>query len=283
MSLYIPSYFLHVDIIVPEGNRDAFQKQMANFLRLDGFRRLDPANQWSLVLALRTPDPFATQLLEAVGGAHEDGIEKQGGRVRDVLERGNKGTSRQVYRYVHLWNIPDTNDLNVAAIMNACADDPVYMALDALVAREIQDLVVQIEWPSADVATNAPTPGNGEFVRVRRQFKSKDLGAYVYNVPSLLPALARAGWTSFGHYESATGLLNTFTEFWHTNRSARNSHLLETMSNAFGPPPENPKAPTNDTQAASIIWNKIKDLDPYEKRERLIQYLPAVNQISALQ
>jgi hypothetical protein len=268
MSLFVPKYFLHVDLLVPESNQKEFENAVSLFQKEDSFHRVDPSNTWKLVFGLRTPDHFTTPLLDPVEDKHLKGIQKRPGRIRDVLRKAHEG-SRQVFRYIHLWSIPDSEELNVAELMNACADDFLYMKIDALVAREIQNLVVQMEFPGVDVdIKNVPEPGKGEFVRVIRQFRTKDLGTYVYNVPALLPALAAAKWTTFGHYESATGLLNRFTEFWHTPDGGEESHHRESMAAAF-----KHAKPDTYLQKAKEIWNEVDALDPAEKRERLVRYI----------
>lgn len=192
-------YYLHVDLIVPASNEKEFEETVSEFLRRDGFRRLNPEFDNELVLALKTPKPFVSSGYERFQSA-------------DSYQRDSRHEKKQqVFRYVNLWSVPDLNDLDLAQMMSRAADDELYTRLNSLVARELQNYVIRVQWLSG-----RPAVATNRVIRVTRQFTTENLGIYLFKIGALFPLLEENGWVTLGHYQNVTGPLNTVTEFWQT-------------------------------------------------------------------
>jgi hypothetical protein len=244
-------YYLHVDLIVPASKAREYETLTEKFLKWGGFRRLEPSFDNELVLALKTPEAFKY-------AGHEPYQSAQG-----QYEQRDRRPSldEPVFRYVNLWRVRDLADLDLAQVMTRCADDDLYTDIDALVAREVQNYVVRTRWleqPSA-VPTDAT-----HYVRVIRQFDSKDLGAYLFKAGALLPFLARHDWYASGHFQNITGRLNTVIEFW---RTKNNNHERRTMDSVLADI-EGTAGPAPSIQTMLIA--PFRELPQTEVRESLV-------------
>jgi hypothetical protein len=191
-------YFLHVELLVTEDKAPEFEAQVREFIERGAFRRFDPTADLRIVGGLRTPKPF------------EYRPEPSGGEEGQVLTRDPLGGQR-VYRYVNLWTVQSLAGLDLAPIMNASADDDLYIAIDKLVASEVQEFVVRMKWPGDEPVKRL----DGSFVRVTRHFyNSRDLNVYTYDVPVIRPLQEKNGIRNIGYFQTATGRLETVTEFW---------------------------------------------------------------------
>ena len=212
-------YFLHVELIVRKSDDEAFRTNVAQFLNTDGgFARLVPGFKSTLVLALRTLRPFDYDGFERY---QSDAVEPRdkwwdyprrnpGGDTAKTATAVSAPAKEPAYRYIHLWRVPDLADLDLVRVMKLCADDALYIAVDKLVAREVQDFVARVRW-----AGGLPDPTDARrYVRVVRQFRSEDVGTYLFQSGALLPVLEAKGWHSLGAFQTVTGLLNTVIEFW---------------------------------------------------------------------
>ncbi len=224
--------FLHVDLVVSVTDSGEFERRMTRFLGPDNaFEGLVPGCGFELVLALRTKEAFDYTR----NGAYQDRIPAAGSGEKDadalLSSRENvyynrhlmihkDGTLEKVYGYVHVWKVPELTTKRLVKMMTACAEDQNYMAIDALVVREHQDLVRGV--PGFNFVSGPH--GSGRFVRVIRRFDSKDLGRYLFDVGALLPVLEdQSGWRALGQYQNITGSLNTITEFWRAPEETQNN------------------------------------------------------------
>jgi hypothetical protein len=192
-------YFLHVDILVEEKNARTFEGMVERLVRKQVESRSGAfyAARWQLELALKAVRPFEFEPSE-----------RSGSEVR-VLDR--RLEDKLCRRYVNLWNVPDPPD--VAEVMQQLADDSIYSGINAIVVREIQNLVLAIQYVP-DIKQSKGLPLDSKFVQVRRQFATPALGPYLFNGGALIPTIESKGWKSFGQYQNVTGHLNTVLELW---------------------------------------------------------------------
>jgi hypothetical protein len=211
-------YRLLVDMYVAEQNVKKFEHRMSKFLYPDGddqelaFRRLDSTFDNELLLALKSVSPTvlpeaqdSTQFHDNLAGARQF-------LSTDSLRRDRRDGARgKVLHYVHLWTMPDLEDLNLAKRMEFCSEDQLYMELDEAVLGEVQNLVRRVEWDD-----EFPQPNlNKTFVMATRQFAFTNLGPYLFKLRGLPPFLD--DWTQLAQVQNVTGRLNRVTEFWETS------------------------------------------------------------------
>lgn len=214
-------YYLMAEVFVERRLKTRFENAMHTFLKLGGFREIDPRFQHLLVLGVRSPTHFDF----VPHGRFQGPKGTFSARDRD----GAQGKS--AYRYLHLWNIPRLRDLDLATVMEQCADYKPYMTIDGFVAEEVQNVVYRVRWFSTTEPVIDLT--NPNFVRVTRQFLSKDLGNYLFNVAALFPAAEAAGWKIVGHFQNVTGTLNTVTELWQPPTKLAAAYKLGILADAF--------------------------------------------------
>jgi hypothetical protein len=195
-------YLLHVDLIVAESNAAAFEVKVDEFLKTGSFGRLGAELRSEFVLGLKS-SAFTYTGYETYE-APEKSVERRDGRVTPRTSQAGTGVS--VIRYVHLWRIPSPD---LAPAMSASADDKLYVELDDLVIREIQNLVM----PVPRFGLFKP-PSGPKFLRVSRKLPSGNLGAYLFKSGALTTALEEQGWHLLHQLQNVTGPLNTVTEFW---------------------------------------------------------------------
>lgn len=245
-------YFLHVELIVPQGNADSFEKKVAEFLdrgKNAGFERSKPFKFFDsdfdieLVMALKTREPFKFSGYESF----------QSGKGQFEMVDNRKGME-SAHRYVHLWRLNSLSQLDIARVMTRSADDDIYAAIDAQVIRETQNLVLRVQWLSGQPRMDR---GKKKFVRAVRHFKSKDLGTYLFKVGALFPLLAEKGYQTLGHFQNVTSELNTVTEFWETPYDEK----LKTMVQVFNE--VNPKF-------KALLADGFQNLVQAEVRELLV-------------
>ena len=212
-------YRLLVDMYVAEANVKKFERRMSKFLYPDGndeelaFKRLDSTFDNELLLALksvagtRLPDALdSTDFHDNMAGARKFLTTET---VRQDRRAGARG---KVAHYVHLWSMPDLEDLNLAKRMEFCSEDQLYMELDEAVLGEVQNFVRRVEWDDEFPAPNL----NKTFVMATRQFEFTNLGPYLFKLRGLPPFLD--DWTQLAQMQAVTGRLNRVTEFWETSR-----------------------------------------------------------------
>ncbi len=223
-------YFLHVELIVPETNVEAFETRLKEFLARDvpraqkegekgitPFKFFDPTFDIELVMALKTADAFkfsGYESYQSVKGQFQ------------MFDR-RKGLER-AYRYVHLWRLNSLSELDIARIMTRSADDVLYAEIDAQVLRETQNLVLRVQWLDGQPTMDGI---KGRFVRVVRHFRSRDLGTYLFKVGALFPLLAQKNYRTLGHFQNVTSELNTVTEFWQTPDDEKLETMLQVFNN----------------------------------------------------
>ena len=149
--------------------------------------------------------------------------------------------------YVHFWNVPNIQSLDLAKLMSDNRDNVVYKAIDQFVATEIQHFVYYDPF-HAFVAPVGPPPAGVRYVWVTHQFaKTEDYGEYSAYVLLLIIYLELAGWKNLGIFWNVTGQLNTFSELWSVPESlapASSAEILPRMLDAlkakYPAPPVNP-------------------------------------------
>jgi hypothetical protein len=197
-------HFLHVDLLVQDGDAPKFEERVAEFLKEGGFGRIvqegddDELKSFSgkeLVLGLKSTRPLPLLYTPSVA-------------VPGAPAPSTKG-SLSVFRYVHVWRVPQLTDVNLVRLMRLCAADKLYRELDALVVDESQDFAVRIDLPQGG-------DNQGVFLRSIDRFPSFDLGRYVFDIGLLLPKLyAERDIVSFRQFQSVTGTINSVIGFWH--------------------------------------------------------------------
>jgi hypothetical protein len=205
---------------VAERNVAKFERRMSKFLYPDGgdeeaaFKRLDSTFDNRLLLALKSRS--GTFLPEAAGTTAfraDFNSARQFLTTRSLRSDRRSGVRGRVAHYVHLWTIPDLEDLNLAKRMEFCSEDPLYMELDEMVLGEVQNFVRRVAWDDA-----FPEPDLKQtFVMATRQFEFTNLGPYLFKLRGLSPFLA--DWTQLDQLQNVTGRLNRVTEFWQTKRT----------------------------------------------------------------
>jgi hypothetical protein len=208
------NYFLQVELIVDVKNATAFEENVKKFLDRGAFRFFGDEFGIDLAMALKTPAAF-----------QYSGYERYQS-VKGQFEAQDRRHPLEAFRYIHLWQLNALSELDIARVMSRCADDLLYTKIDELVARESQELVSRVQW-----LAGVPDMTTGKrFIRVMRQFISRDLGTYLFKVGALFPLLEQKGFLTLGHFQNVTGPLNTVTEFWQT---AHDDHKLESMNAAL--------------------------------------------------
>lgn len=257
-------YRLLVDMYVAQANVRAFESRMAKFLYPDGqdeaFKRIDESFDNELLLALKSTTP--TRLPEAVGArSFPKGMNgaRQFLTTDAVHEDRREGAGGAVLHYVHLWTIPDLEDLNLAKRMEFCSEDQTYMELDEYVLAEVQHLTRRVQWDDPFPAPDL----DKQFLMATRQFEFTNLGPYLFKLRGLSPFLQ--DWTQLAQLQNVTGRLNRVTEFWETK------HGGSLPSRTVGGSPE-------DNQAYEFKLRELSDLQasmtlesfrsaPYLKRQ----------------
>ena len=209
-------YRLLVDMYVAQANVAKFERRMREFLypkdQQPAFKRIDPSFDNELLLALKSVS--GTRLPESVGVRpfHDD---LAGARhflsTRPTREDRREGIDAPVAHYVHLWTIPDLEDLALGKRMEFCSEDQMYMELDEAVLGEVQNLVRGVQWDDPFPKPNL----DKQFVMATRQFEFTNLGPYLFKLRGLPPFLD--DWTQLAQLQNVTGRLNRVTEFWETS------------------------------------------------------------------
>lgn len=220
-------YRLLVDLLVAEENAEQFERVMEEFLAKGAFRRFRDSFDNELILALKGPAPTLHSYARLRPGA-APGTADPSARFLVAPPRVIHAQSSQpmvpMRRYVNFWSIPDMDDLDLAARMQFCSEDELYMRLDALVTQETQQFVRRVRWQQQP----CPTKATMGFVRVTRQLGYGKLGRCLLQLRGLTPFLEAHGWEQLGQFQSITGTLNTTTEFWQTmSTEAFDMHLFD--------------------------------------------------------
>lgn len=215
----IVGYFLMVELLVLKKNVGGFERAVTAFLRegrrfpFQPFKRLDPACDVELVLALKSPKPFDIRERPVALPRFN---EKTSGRLADKVS---------MVRYLHMWMVPNLYATNLTRTMQRSADDRFYIDIDNHVARETQEFVYQVQWPTSQGGGPRPL----SFARRRatrgvavstRQYASANLGTYLFKLGTQFPTLTANGCESMGTFQSVTGSLDTVIQFWETTGAA---------------------------------------------------------------
>ena len=241
-------YLLVVDMYVARQNVAQFEQRMRKFLYPDGeteaaFSRLDPTFDNQLILALKSK---SGALLPQGMAAQPFRRNMTGARnfltTRAIREDRRPGVHSKVAHYVHVWTMPDLEDLNLAKRMEFCSEDQTYMDLDETVLAEVQNFTRSVQW---DEPYPAPDPKQ-TFVMATRQFEFKNLAPYLFNLRGLSPFLH--DWQQLAQVQNVTGRLNRVTEFWQTSSGGAL-----------------PLAPVGASLTDKAAWQKlVRKLDGYQ-------------------
>lgn len=206
MTSSVDDYYLHVDILVPEQKHKEYERLLSLFVEPEfPFLRYSKRADYTLELALCSkPFVFSPGLTALTRGSK---FLKSTNAQADTFFP--KSAKPRVRKYVHLWRVPQIQDLALAELMRAVADDDLYMSINALVLREVQTFVRRVRLPTLPI-----TSVDGKYLRVTRRFNGRDIGTYLFNAGVLEPTLRQAGWHLQGQYQNVTGALNLVTEFW---------------------------------------------------------------------
>lgn len=193
-------YFLHVDLLVEEKNAATFEAMVEKLVRnqVEAQTGAFYAADWQLELALKATTPFE--------------FAPPPRPVSEVRVKDARLGSSLCRRYVNLWQVPDPPD--VAKVMQQLADDSVYSGINAMVVREIQNLVLAVQSVQEVRGSAKGLPLDARFMQLRKQFLTKDLGPYLFTAGALIPTIESKGYKTFGHYQNVTGHLNTIIELW---------------------------------------------------------------------
>jgi hypothetical protein len=266
-------YRLHVDMLVPAENSEEFEKTMVIFLNGGAFRAFDDTFDNELVFALRTKEPFwhaperfhstssrpagpASRFLSTDPTYHDD---------RSFRDRN----SPLVHHYVHLWTVPDLEDLHLAKRMLYCSENLLYMKLDGFVLEEAQDLVRRVRWQQQPEKPDLSLT----CVRAVRQLPYQSLGGYLFKLQALMPLLKRRNWHQLGQFQNITGTLNTVTEFWQTDGKSSLSDLFPTdeqsRSAKSQPPMARARQFASDVASSPVsVTRESFEYASYSPRER---------------
>jgi hypothetical protein len=211
--MILMNQYLQVELIVHRDDMSDFESSVTDFLNDGGFDSIDPESNKHLVLALRTKEAIAYR-----------GYDRRQSDIVDsrddfALLRNDQTIApgeKQFYRYVHVWRLGEVTDLDITRLMRLSADDDAYRHIDSLVVRETQDIVFGVPWLSRAPAFPLAKPI--DVIRVTRQLATRELGAYLFSSGRFLPERAADGFNSLGYFQNVTGLLNTVTEYWQTER-----------------------------------------------------------------
>jgi hypothetical protein len=216
-------YRLLVDMLVPEDNTVDFEKGMLSFLGKGAFRFLSDKFDNELVFALKS-----VSLLSEEAASTYSSVENEPHALASnapfllapsapywYRKRERRGS--KLRHYVHLWTIPDLDDLDLATRMQFCSENKEYMAIDELVAMETQNFVRRVCWQEQPCAPNLDPAMR--FIRAVRRLDYSHLGPYLMQLRCLVPALTQAGWQQLGQFQDVTGMLNKVTEFWQTENA----------------------------------------------------------------
>ncbi len=216
-----PEYYLNVDFAVAESGK--FEELMGVLLKPGGvFAR----SGWSLVLALRSLRPYRLRSDEVVNDAEVvDGDRTRTPNYESYdkqLLAGMDPKTATYTRYVHLWRLP--RPFAIAEVMRSLGEDDDYIKLDALVEREVQELLFSFpaqQLPS--LPTKPPESDGSVYVYARREFPSLAISQYLSaSVVSSIALRTKENepWQALGFLRTATGNLNYITEFWKTSVKA---------------------------------------------------------------
>lgn len=216
-------YYLHVDLIVPTNEEQEFERLMGTFMANGAFASVDPTfADYRLVFALKSEDAFEYAVAGRFGPKQVD--EKTYSATANAHRASQFSSKQEVRRYVHLWEIPDLEGLDLAARMIACSENALYMQIHDCVVSEVQNFVRRVDWSGG---LPSPDSSMDRFVRVVRQFTINDIGPYLFNIGILFPILQRNGWRQLGQFQNVTGALNLVTEFWQTQGDGTLASMLK--------------------------------------------------------
>ena len=254
-------YRLLVDIWVKKEFEDKFEERMETFLTRGSFRFFHPDFDNRLVLALKRECSPVDLDMHSTRYPVADILQSRKGRHPD--KSSSNGSTH--CHYVHLWTMPDLEDLHLARRMQYCSEDSEYMGLDELVERETQNLVRRVRW---QLQPSDPNP-DSLFVLKTCRFEYGRLGEYLLRIRGLIPAMKRKDWDQLGQFQQVTGTLNTVTEFWQTEDKDWTSSSSELWEGLLAGRIEGEELPfwPEENEIIPIWWNhEIFECPRYFKR-----------------
>jgi hypothetical protein len=236
-----PTYLLHVDLALRDvETHPKFESAVLTFLNAGGFPVSDSGPTLVPVYLLRAVVP--------PGAA-------------PAKEAKNPG-------YVHFWNVPNIQSLDLAQLMSDNRDNVVYKAIDQYVSTETQDFIYYDPFHDFQPPVGPP-PANLRYVWVTHQFaKTEDYGNYSAYALLLIIYLGLAGWKNIGIFWSVTGRLNTFSELWSVDESiapASSSDILPKMLEAI-----KAQYPTRPANATTYYFDLSKFYEELTTTTRLL-------------
>lgn len=211
----IAEYILQAEIVVAAKNASSFEGLVGEFFDKNGFTRLHPDYDAKLLFGLRTPEPFVF-----VGN---DASQRPNARMR---VENRMRSDKLAHRYIHVFHLPDLQDLDLAQIMVCCADDPLYNEINSLVVQEVQNFRTRVKFPVAVPSS----PAGKQYYHCERQFQVRNLGAYLFGLGACFPALEKEGWKNLGVHQAITGELNTVAEFWELPSEGYEQDALDVLA-----------------------------------------------------
>jgi len=213
-----PQIFLFDDIAVAEADDLAFRDALRRFLVYQDqptdrpFRRYGEQYSQQLIGAFRTLKtvPYVSAYSDQAGVSSFRTSDK-GAKVGDP-----------VYRYAHLWRIPE-GAFPTAELMRAVCDDEDYMRINGRVLDEKQNFLSRVDWLPNEQAESA----SKRFLRLQRHIKPGAMGTYLFNLGALVPLFNLTGWHTLGTLQNITGALNTVLGFWHVEDNVTDPFDME--------------------------------------------------------
>ena len=191
--------FLHVNITVPERNKEAFSDQLKIVLRESAL------GAWKLEGGFWLQSPPDSRKFDG---------------SQELREKGD-------VQFVNIWRLPEgVTQADISKTMTQLSETESYVKLDNLVKIEQQEIVLRINKPISDTALSELSWQNGvergRFVRVRHYPFRANLGTFVFTAGALAPQWESAkGWKFLGTFQNITGLLNEFWDFWYVPESSK--------------------------------------------------------------
>jgi hypothetical protein len=202
--------FLHVDLIVAEGHARTFELAMGLFLYKGGFGQIKDGADEKPFLSLKSTKTFPYRGY----GRFPQTARPYDAKTDDFFHDNRIDANERVFRYVHLWDVPDLGSFDLPDMMQRCAENKYYLLVDSFVIREIQNFVKRFGEPSGETSPDATS----RVVRVVRQFAAGNLGKYLFKLRSVMPMLEQKGWHQIVQLQNITGSVNGITEFYSTRQ-----------------------------------------------------------------
>jgi hypothetical protein len=147
---------------------------------------------------------------------------------------------------------------DVAAKMVRLSETESYVALDAKVHTEIQEIVYLICAPSNPRAWDAirdQKARSGAIARVRYYPFRTNISSLVFTVGAAAPEWeARTGWRFLGMFQNITGLLNEFWAYWYVPKPDGLGHFDTALGELTGKDDRLMADLRASTESSGAIW-----------------------------